>query len=107
MARRKHYRKPKKPHSVKGIWATGIAFVSAVFCAIITSQAAMDPGNIPRWMTALAMIGMLENFFGLVLAIMAARETDNSLLFRALGLAGTLIMSVFWLFYYMLGLVMV
>lgn len=104
MARRHRRKRPQKPQSIMGIWATALAVFSLVCCIFVTAVAATSEGNLPGWTLFIALLAMLENFFGVFLATREVKDEEKSLLFRVLGLLLTIVMSLIWIFYFVLGL---
>lgn len=106
MAKRHRRKKSQKPKSRMGIWATGLAIFSFICCIFVTVVAATtDGGHVPSWAVFLALLAMIENFFGLFLSFREIKDEDLALDFRVSGLATTSVMSVIWIFYYLLGLI--
>lgn len=106
MAKRHRRKKQKKPRSRMGIWATGLAVFSFFCCILVTVVAAMTEGKLPSWAVFLALLALLENFFGLFLALREVRDEELALGFRISGLATTAVMGFIWVFYFVLGLVL-
>ena len=103
MAKRHRRKKPQKPVSRMGIWASGLALFSFIICLLVTAVAATTDEQIPGWALFLAMLAMLENFFGVFLGFREVKDEDLALGFRLSGLISTLFMSVVWIFYFILG----
>lgn len=106
MAKRHRRKKSQKPKSRMGIWATGLATFSFACCIFVTVVAATTEGeSLPSWAGFLALLAMFENFFGLFLSFREIKDEDLALDFRVSGLATTAVMSIVWIFYYLLGLI--
>lgn len=105
MAKRHRRKKAQKPKSRMGIWATGLAFFSLFCCVLVTVVAATTEGKLPSWAIFLAFLALTENFFGLFLSLREIKNEDLALGFRVAGLVSTAVMSMIWIFYFILGLI--
>lgn len=104
MAKRHRKKKSQKPKSRMGIWATALAIFSFLCCLLVTSVAATEESKLPSWAAFLALLAMVENFFGLFLSFREVKDEDLAIDFRVAGLASTSVMSLIWIFYFLIGL---
>ncbi len=103
MARRRHYKKPKRPVSHRGIWAVSIAFVSAIIFVIVTRTALELAGEVSNAFQILSFVTMAETFVGIGLGIASFKEEDTGRFLRIAGTAGCIIIETLWLIYYIVG----
>ena len=103
MARRRHYKKPRRPVSHRGIWAAAIAFISAAIYVVVTRTALASAGEVSNVFQILSFVTMAETFVGIGIGISSFKEEDTGKLLRVIATVACIVIEALWLIYYIVG----
>ena len=103
--KRRNTAEPKKPISMKGYVAAGVAGVSLAVCVCILIWSVVLAGNTPKYVAGISMVAFIAAICSFIVGAGVFRDQTYNRKSRLAGLIVPTIAFVVWIGIYVAGLV--